>query len=453
MRTKKFWQICIPVLTLVVGGGLGAYMNRARMLKIIDAPNVMPDNTTVKIDSTNLPIVFIDTQGNAIEREDFVTAYVKIIDNGDVNYGDTLTYANQKVDFEGYMSIRYRGFSSYNAARKKSYAIRAIDEKKGEKKKSKLLGMRKGKKWALKGSPFDRSMIRDVLTYELARPYMDFVPQTRFCEVIVDGVYHGVYSLSEQITADRLKLKKPGDNKSDVTGGYVLQIDNHHKDKVLPSKHWDIGYMQEYPDSDKLNQTQIRYIYDYIDNVENSIMDGEGTVFDSYIDMLSMIDYQLSSEFSHNGDAYVFSTFFYKNRDGEDSKLKFSLWDFDLGYGNYSASDCSKVDTWVYDKQGHWWKEAMKHSVYSDSVKARWKQYRSEKYTDKHINHIIDSLTNTLTSYGAEKRNSDTWLTFVSWKKEITIQKYISSSYEEEIEYLKDWISRRLKWMDKELLE
>ena len=113
--------------------------------------------------------------------------------------------------------------------------------------------MRKGKKWALKASPFDKSMIRDVLTYELARPYMDFVPQTRFCEVIIDGIYHGIYSLSEQITADRLKLEKPSDSYSGITGGYVLQIDMHNIDKGIPSQHWDIGYLQEYPDKQFLS--------------------------------------------------------------------------------------------------------------------------------------------------------------------------------------------------------
>lgn len=453
MRTKKIWQICIPVLTLIIGGALGVYVNRARMLKIINAIHVMPDNTTVRIDSTNLPIIFIKTQGNDIEREEFVTAYIKVIDNSDVNYGDTLVYTNQKVDYEGYIAIKYRGSSSYNETPNKSYAIRAIDtQKEGKKKKSKLLGMRKGKKWALKASPFDRSMIRDALTYELARPYMDFVPQTRFCEVVVDGVYRGVFSLSEQITADRLKLEKPGNGKSDVTGGYLVEIDNHHRDKALPSKHWDIVFSQEYPDSDKLSPAQTKYIYDYIDKVEESLLAGNNAVFDSHIDMLSMIDYQLASEFSHNGDAYVFSTFFYKNRDDKDPKLKFSLWDFDLGYGNYSAGDCSKTDTWVYEKQGHWWREAMKNPVYADGVKARWRQYRNERYSDEQINNIIDSLTNVLTEYGAVKRNSDAWNTFSPWKKEIKPQKYISSSYEDEIEYLKDWVNRRLKWMDKELL-
>ena len=40
-------------------------------------------------------------------------------------------------------------------------------------------------------APFsDKSMIRDVLTFELPQPYFDFVPSARCCELILDGTYH-----------------------------------------------------------------------------------------------------------------------------------------------------------------------------------------------------------------------------------------------------------------------
>lgn len=460
MRAKKFWQIFIPVLALLIGGALGAYMNRARMLKIINYPtvNTMPDSTTVKIDSTNLPIVFVNTQGNTIERKEFVAAYVKIVDNGKdgLNYGDTLVYPNQKVDYEGYMAIKYRGNATWWTTNKKSYAIRALDKPiGGKKKKSQLLGMRKGKKWALKAGAMDKSMIRDALTFELARPYMDFVPQTRFCEVIIDGVYHGVYSMEEQITADRLKLEKPGNEGNELTGGYLFQISGHPKDNGMLSKHFKIKYSQEYPDSDKLSHVQKKYLCEYINKVEKSFLSGDSLIFKHHIDMLSMIDYQLSSEFSLNGaDAYILSTFIYKYRDDKDTKFKFSLWDFDVAYGNDSRTHFSRPNTWVYEFMNGWWKEAMKMPLYADNVKSRWRQYRNEGYTETCIDHIIDSLANVLTICGAEKRNADAWNSWniTEWKSEIRTQKYLSSSYEDEIAYLKDWISRRLKWMDKELL-
>lgn len=461
MRAKKFWQIFIPVLALLIGGALGAYMNRARMLKILNNPpvNAMPYSTAVKIDSTNLPIVFINTQGNTIEREEFVTAYVKIVDNGKdrLNYGDTLVYPNQKVDYEGNMAIRYRGQSSYKVSDKKSYAIRALDSNFRNKKKSKLLRMRKGKKWILRANYFDKSMIRNSLTYTLAQSYMYFVPQNRFCEVIIDGIYHGVYSLEEQITGDRLKLEKPGIVQNDITGGYLLEIGSCTNNEIDLLNQIKQNYECKYPAEDKLSKEQKEYIRYLISKIDSCIYAVNDSVFIANVDIYSMIDYQLVSEFSHNGDAYGRSVFIYKHRNDKDPKLKFCIWDFDIAYGNNASPNRSNVDTWCYTSDGfggEWWQNAIKHSVYEEALKKRWLQYRKEKYSDENINHVIDSLVNILTIYGAEQRNADAWCSWgrSGWNTDVNPQKYISTSYEEEIAYLKDWISRRLKWMDKELL-
>ena len=40
-------------------------------------------------------------------------------------------------------------------------------------------------------APFtDKSMMGDVLTFELPQPYFDIVPSARFGELILDGTYH-----------------------------------------------------------------------------------------------------------------------------------------------------------------------------------------------------------------------------------------------------------------------
>ena len=68
-----------------------------------DINNFKPDNQKVKFTETNLPIVFIDTQHQVIERENRITAKMKIIDNGEgqLNHMDTLLYPNQTVDYSG----------------------------------------------------------------------------------------------------------------------------------------------------------------------------------------------------------------------------------------------------------------------------------------------------------------------------------------------------------------
>ena len=75
-------------------------------------------NASVKFTETNLPIVFINVDGKMIQREDRITAKIKIIDNGEgkTNYADLTAHPDQKVDYEGYISIKYRGNSSFNSS-------------------------------------------------------------------------------------------------------------------------------------------------------------------------------------------------------------------------------------------------------------------------------------------------------------------------------------------------
>lgn len=84
----------------------------------------------VKIEETNLPIVFINTLGSVIQREDRITARMKIIDNGigNLNYGDTIAYPLQTVDYDGYIGLKYRGNSSFEKSDKKPYGFKTLEQ-------------------------------------------------------------------------------------------------------------------------------------------------------------------------------------------------------------------------------------------------------------------------------------------------------------------------------------
>ncbi len=47
--------------------------------------NYPPDNEEVQLTSTNLPIVWIDVDGEYIDRYERITARMKVIHNGDGN--------------------------------------------------------------------------------------------------------------------------------------------------------------------------------------------------------------------------------------------------------------------------------------------------------------------------------------------------------------------------------
>ena len=89
-----------------------------------DPNNYRPEHSDVNINETNLPIVFIDTrhgsdQPNIIHKDYAIVARMKVImNNNGINYGDTIAHPNQTVNYEGWISIRYRGNTSFSASEK-----------------------------------------------------------------------------------------------------------------------------------------------------------------------------------------------------------------------------------------------------------------------------------------------------------------------------------------------
>ncbi|MBQ1627009.1 MAG: CotH kinase family protein, partial [Prevotella sp.] len=192
-------------------------------------------NANVKVEETNLPIVFINVGGKTILRNDYILAKMKIIHNGDgqKNHADTVAFPGQHIDYEGWIALKYRGNSSFDQSDKKPYAFRTLESNVlpdygGGKKKVKILGMPKDNKWALIAPWCDETMFRDVLSFELARPWFDWVPRVQMCEVILDGTYYGVYVLSELVSKGkhRLNLSEPGEVEGDLTGDYHVSVDH-----------------------------------------------------------------------------------------------------------------------------------------------------------------------------------------------------------------------------------
>ena len=444
--------------------------------------NYVPDNAHVKLDSTNLPIVWIEVGGDSISRFVRTSAHMKIIHNGEgmLNYADTVAHKGQHIDYEGYIALRYRGNSSFNVSKKKPYSFRTMEqplEKSAKKKKVKILGMGKDNNWALLAPYSDKSMMRDLLAFEISRPWMEYTPQGRFCEVFLDGVYYGVHILCEVVSKGkhRLNLQKPGKNGDAITGDYLMEVDYdddvNYVSKFHPVsasgtafKDRFIHFQYKSPDYDDLDETQINYINGRIDEMEQ-VLASAGFAnpvngYSKYIDVMSFIDYQIAQELGHNIDAYRKSAKFYKRRDSEDGRFKMVIWDNDLAYGNCKIRQAWRTDTWAYMNNDtlylnnedflvpFWWYRLNSDEAYTAQFKARWAQYRQSNLREDRVMAVIDSMANVLTSHGAMQRDSEAW---PHWGTYVWPIYYIASDYDDEIAYLKDWIRRRIAWMDSQL--
>ncbi len=444
--------------------------------------NFAPDNTRVRLTQTNLPIVWIDVDGEMIDREERITARMKIIHNGDgqLNYADTVAHPGQHIDYEGYIGLRYRGNSSFSSSDKKPYSFRTLDapiEDNGQKVKVKILGMHKDNNWALLAPFSDKSMMRDMLAFELARPWMDFTPDGRFCEMILDGTYYGVYVLTEVVSKGkhRCNVGDPGIEGDSITGGYILEIDRNdemtHRSKYHPvgkngNTMWSRYIYVQYksPDYEDMTDEQINWINGRFDAMEDAFNSAQyrdpEKGYRKYIDPLSFVDYQLAQEFGHNVDGYRLSAKFFKRSDSIDTHFKMVLWDMNLAYGNSDYYNGWYTNNWVYENndllnsQGDsqlapfWWYKLNNDPYYTDLLKDRWAQYRRANFREDRLMALVDSMANVLTIQGAERRNSQAW---PRWGQYVWPNKYISQNLDDEIQYLKGWLSDRLEWMDQQL--
>ena len=440
------------------------------------AGNFPPDDTGVRLDSTNLPIVWIEVGGDSIMRDTRINAHMKIIHNGEgcLNYADTTAHPGQRIEYNGYIALRHRGNSTYNDSPKKAYSLRTLAEPMwrdvATKKKVKLLGMGSDNNWALLAPYADKSMMRDLLGFEISRPWMEYVPSGRYCELMLDGTYYGVYILCEVVSKgrNRLDLRGPGDSGDALTGGYLMEVDSDD-DVTYVSKHHPVTadgttlpdrrilFQYKSPDYEDLEDVQRRYINDRIDQMENALASGD---YSEHIDVMSFIDYQIAMELGHNVDGYRLSGKFYKRRDNEDPRFKMALWDMNLAYGNCNRLEGWRTDTWMYQnndlmyREGEtylvpfWWQRLNSDPQYTAQLRARWADYRRNNLREDRVMALVDSLAGVLTSHGAERRNSQAWPRWGVW---VWCNQYVARDFEDEVNHLKQWLHERIAWMDKEL--
>ncbi len=137
---------------------------------------------TVNFESSNLPIVVINTHGQTIPDEYRIIADMGIIYNGP---GQRNHVNDPFNNYDGKISIELRGSSSQMFP-KKQYALETEDAQ-GENLNVSLLGLPEENDWILNGPYSDKSLIRNVLIYRLARDLGNYASRTRFCELVLNG--------------------------------------------------------------------------------------------------------------------------------------------------------------------------------------------------------------------------------------------------------------------------
>lgn len=397
-----------------------------------------------------------------------------IIDNGpgNRNYYRNPANNNQPDPFNNYngtVGIEHRGSSSQFFP-KKPYGFETRTET-GDDLKVSLLGMPKESDWILNASYTDKTLMRDVLTYHLSNQMGMYATRTKFVELVVDGDYKGVYILMEKIKRDANRVNiaslKPADNSGDaLTGGYILKVDKntgsadaYWKSPYPANNLMEINIMLEYPKKEDITTEQFEYIKNHFTNFEHTLngpnFKDPTNGYAKYIDVNTFVDYFLLTELTYNIDAYRLSVFFYKDRDSRDSKIKMGpAWDYDHSYGNANYCKGWETNHWAYDfvrefcpqddkQTPTWWARLLQDREFCLKVRERWKQLRQNQWTNSNITTFVNQNVALLGE--SQVRNFQRWPLLGEW---IWPNYYWGNTYQEEIDWFKNWTEQRLSWLD-----
>lgn len=413
--------------------------------------------------SSNLPIVVINTNGQNIQDDPRIVCDMGIIFNG-VGLMNNIT--DPYNEYSGKISIEYRGSSSQSFP-KKAYALETQDSL-GNNNNVSILGLPKENDWILYAPYTDKSLMRNVLTFDIGRKMGRYTSRTRYVELFVNGDYRGVYVFMEKLKRDknRINIAKLDldDNAGDsLTGGYIIKVDKYTGtggDDWL-SDFSNIGggdlYIQyHYPEASIMSQTQKDFIESYVDSFEYALMSSyfsdPSIGYANYADVNSFIDFYIINELAKDIDAYRLSTYMYKDRRDNGGKLTMGpYWDFNLAFGNADYCDGGdptgwEVNTSCGDNNPFWFERLLDDTTYQNSLKCRWEYLRENTLHKDSLYMFIDYTVLYLND--AQQRNFQRWDILGNY---VWPNYFIGNTYAEEVQFLKTWISSRLSWIDQNI--
>lgn len=317
-----------------------------------------------------LPRVYVTTP-NGVEitskTEWYKKSHIRIVDE------------NGHEDLNASTSIRGRGNTTWEYP-KKPYAIK-LDAK------AEVLGMPKHKRWVLLANWMDRTLLRNDVSFEMARRVMEWAPRGEFVELYVNGKHYGNYYLCEHIKVDKNRVNVDEldegtdfEDESQISGGYILEYDTYGPNDEINyfySQYKNLPVTIKEPDEEVITSWQhpaFLYISGYVNSLEKALNDKEPwEVIESLIDVNSYIDWWVVHELAYNREPFwPKSSYMYKKRDGK--LLAGPVWDFDFGTYRPGYDEIALKETLYYA-------DLFTYSEFKTAVKARWAETKSS-YAD-----------------------------------------------------------------------
>lgn len=436
---------------------------RAKNFVLGALPSATVTETFTVLDETgagfrsNLPLLVLNPFGKYISSGSRTLASLQIIEPGK----DGATTLAGKLDYDGRASVNVRGFSTLRQP-KNSLTIRLVDEN-SSKTKASLLGMPKESDWVLYAPYADKTLMRDVLAYELSNAMGRYAPRTRLVEVFIDRSggklarrdYMGVYVLVEKIKRDknRVNIAAPAEDGAARISDPSFIIKRDHSDRYEPSFRTSRGnhFFYVYPNPEEMTREQMNGISRYMGRLEASIYGDDfrdpAKGYAAFLDVGAFIDQHWLIEMSKNIDGFRYSAFVHRDRGGK--VVAGPAWDWNLSFGNADYYDASDPSGWytelLRESEICWFRRLHEDPEFAQRTIDRWGELRRSVFSTARILARVDELAAQLNE--AQERNFTRWPIM---GRRVNPNDFVGDSYAEEVKWMKQWIQKRLDWIDRQ---
>jgi hypothetical protein len=208
--------------------------------------------------------------------------------------------------------------------------------------------------------------------------------------------------------------------------------------------------LYHYPANDRITALQRAYIVTWFERFERA-MSGRYYAdpvagYRRMVNVSTFIDHMLLQELSRNGDGYAWSTYFHKDRDDRDGRLAMGpAWDLLSAFGNCNYGDGGQTEGWRIhsERRPFWWYRMLADTLYLRDLRQRWRDLRAGPFAEGVLLARLDSAAVLLEE--AQQRNFAKWNILGRWVPPNT---YVGMRYADEVDFLKAWLGKRLRWMD-----
>lgn len=348
-------------------------------------------SATCNPNSNTVPVVYLTTDNgkDITSKEEYVTGTIYVDAKGIAGYENAGSASAPLVT-----ELKGRGNWTWNGFDKKPYRIKMN-------KKASLLNLTTDKSFNLLAHADDNyGFLRNTAGFGLSRYFeLEYTPTQEPVELFLNNDYKGLYFLVDHIkvSSNRVNITEQVDNETNsdnVTGGWLLEIDNYSDDPHITINKPDGEEMWfTYKSPEVLSVQQEMYITNFLNKATSAIYaeNKNSTEWEKYIDMDALVNYYLVYEILGNREGFHGSCYMHKDR-GADTKLVFGpVWDF----GN-TLWDMS--DTFIYEEYPYgikWIDEIAKFHRFQTAVRKRWIEKRGSlmPYLRSVVDPFIEKIT------------------------------------------------------------